>query len=131
MLDAEALRHIERVYRFTYPPAFWQRLAELCDVIESDAFRTNYPTPRLLGTHDAIWDARLAESDLPDSFVPFLVVGSPPGLDYYGFPIATHGKPRDNGPEGPPVLVWSIHAYVHGWDHGFDAFLDDVSSQPR
>ena len=61
MFDVEALRHVERVYRFRYPPAFWQRHEELAALAASEPFRAAYPAARLVGTHDEVWATRQAD----------------------------------------------------------------------
>jgi hypothetical protein len=126
MFDAENLRHVERVYRFRYPLAFWERRQELASLAETEWFRATYPAARLVGTHDEVWAARQADQDLADDLIPFMIVSGQQFPDYYGFQA-----PRRCSAETAelPVLVWCIHAYVHGWDAGFGAFLDELQVQ--
>ncbi|MDB5306311.1 MAG: hypothetical protein JWO38_513 [Gemmataceae bacterium] len=126
MFDAENLRRIERVHRFAYPPTFWKRREELASLAETERFRAAYPAARLIGTPEHVWAARQAEPDLPDELIPFMIVGEQPQPDYYGFQVSRRAVP----PGGEwPVLVWCIHASVHGWDAGFGACLDELQSQ--
>ena len=126
MFDAEDLRHIEQTNRFRYPPAFWERRQEFASLAETEWFRANYPAPRLIGTHDEVWAAHQADADLPDDLIPFLIVVGQQFPHYYGFKVLRRG---DAGDAELPVLVWSIHASVHGWDAGFGAFLDELQAQ--
>jgi len=125
MFDAEDLRHIEQVYLFRYPPAFWSRWKEFVTLTETKWFRATYPGARLVGTCDEVRAAQQANADLPDDLIPFMIV-SEQFLDYYGFPM-----PRQPavGAAELPVSVWCIHAYVHRWDAGFSAFLDELQAQ--
>ena len=127
MFDDANLRHIEAVCRFTYPPTFWQRRSEFCSLVKTAAFRSAYPNAHLIGTHDDIWDARQADPNLPNDFIPFLVVGEQHSQDYYGFPCLQKGGMLGTSLDELPVLVWAIHAYVHSWDAGFGSFLEWVS----
>src|SRR5262245_29994538 len=70
--------------------------------------------------------ARQADCDLPDDLIPFMIVGGQQFSDYYGFPVL---RRTAAGAAELPVLVWCIHAYVHGWDTGFGAFLDELQAQ--
>jgi hypothetical protein len=126
VFDADHLRHIEGANRFRYPPAFWARWQELASLAETAWFRATYPGARLVGTHDDVWAARQADPDLPDDLIPFIIVSGQRFPDYFGFQVAR--RPVDGAAE-LPVLVWCIHAYVHGWDAGFSAFLDELQSQ--
>lgn len=124
MLDDASLRFTETACRFAYPPTFRQRRLEFFTLVKTEAFRAVFPNSRLIGTHDDIWGDREADPDLPEDFIPFLIVGERNSRDYYGFPCRLKGMP----PGELPVLVWAIHAYVQSWDAGFSSFLEWVST---
>lgn len=124
MFDDESLRFIETVCRFAYPPTFRQRHPEFAALVQTEAFHAVFPNSRLIGTHDDIWTAREVAPDLPEDFIPFLVVDESTSRDYSGFPC----RQTETPPGELPVLVWAIHAYVQSWDAGFGAFLEWISA---
>lgn len=124
MFDADNLRLIEQVRRFRYPPVFWKRRGELVSLTESQSFRNRNPGVSLVCTDNDISALHKADPDLPNDLIPFLIINDKQFPDYYGFPVSS---PPAQGVE-LPVLVWSIHAYVHVWNAGFGAFLDELLS---
>jgi hypothetical protein len=125
MLD-EGLKDIERVNQFHYPPMFWGRWQEFASLAKTEWFRATYPAARLVSTQDEVWAARLANDDLPDDLIPFMILSGQQFPDYYGFQVPR--RPVSCAGE-LPVLVWCIHTYIHGWDAGFSAFLDELQAQ--
>jgi hypothetical protein len=123
MFDVKELKQIEQAHQFVYPTTFWERYAEFRSLAETEHFRKAYPNAQLVGTNEAIRVARLANSDLPQDFIPFLIVPGLPHPDYYGFPITNTASAQ--GAE-LPVLVWCLHTYVHSWDGGFATFLNGL-----
>lgn len=128
MFDPEALRQVERLCQFDYPPAFWQRYKEFAALAATEPFRAGYSSARLIGACDELRAVRQSDPDLPDDFIPFLIPEGPPYPDYYGFVASRPAAPTG---DELPVVVWRIHAYVHQWDAGFGAFLDEVQRQCR
>lgn len=126
MFDPNHLRQIERANWFHYPPTFWERWPELAALAKTESFQTAYPGAYLVTTNDEVQANRRTEPDLPADLIPFMVVEQKQLLDFYGFQVPLLGIERDYE---LPVVVWSEHAYVHGWYGGFGDFLNELLSQ--
>lgn len=126
MFVPDQLRLIEAMNRFRYPPVFWERYGELTTLSKTAWFQRVYPAVRFLGTNYDLWVARQADPDLPDELIPFMIIEGQQFPDYYGFQMSP--VPVAEAKESP-VLVWSIHAYVHEWNEGFGAFLDQLQAK--
>ena len=126
MIIAEAFQRIEEANQFCYPLAFWMRFEEFASLIETTWFQTEYPGVRLVVTHENVLALRQADPDLPVDLIPFMIVAGQQFPDYYGFQVS-----RRTAEENIelPVMVWCLHAYVHCWDAGFGAFLNELQSQ--
>ena len=103
-------------------PSDIARAQAACDVlaasVSSPAFRSRFPSARLLRSAEVIEAAR---RELPTTLLPFMSEEQPGSTDVYAFDLQDE--------QGNRVVVWNDHAVVADWKT-FEEFVDWVSRDP-